>query len=50
MRLLQLSFYLSPFTIRYPFTFISGSWLRANGKYMVNSKWLMVNGLLGGVS
>ncbi|GEM_PF-1566880 len=39
----------SPFTIRYPLSVIrEAQWLIANGKCMVNSKWLMVNGFTGG--
>jgi hypothetical protein len=38
-----LSINLSPFTVRYPFTFIRDSRLMANGKYMVNGQWKMVN-------
>jgi len=37
--------YSSPFTMRYPFTVIrEASRLIANGKCIVNSKWLIVNG------
>jgi len=38
----------SPLSMRYPFTVIrEAQWLMANGKCMVNSKWLMVNGTGG---
>ncbi len=45
---LPLSVYRSPFTMRYPFTVIHDQWLRANGKCMVNGKWLMVHGATEG--
>jgi len=41
----QISFtvHLLPFTMRYPFPVFLDRWLMANGKCMVNRKWLMVN-------
>lgn len=46
---LQFTVHCSLFTMRYPFTVIhEAQWLIANGKCMVNSKWLMVNSLCGG--
>ena len=38
----------SPLTMRYPLPIIhEGQWLIANGKYMVNGQWKMVNGAGG---
>lgn len=38
----------SPLTMSYPFSVIhEAQWLKANGKCMVNSKWLMVNASVG---
>ena len=45
---LAFTVHRSPFTIRYPFTFIRDQWLMANGKYMVKGKRLMANGFTGG--
>ncbi len=38
----------SPLTIRYPLTVIHDPWLIEDGKCLVNSKWLMVNGATEG--
>ena len=39
----------SPLTMSYPFSVIhEASRLMANGKYMVNGQWLMVNAFIGG--
>lgn len=32
-----------PFTLRDPFSVFHNQWLTANGKRLVNGKWLMVN-------
>jgi hypothetical protein len=41
--------YLSPFTIRLPFTVYRDLLLTANGKRTVNGKQLMVNASVGGI-
>lgn len=48
MKLLQLSFYNSQLSIRGQLSLIdSSTWKAANGKFMVNEKWQMVNSSKG---
>lgn len=45
---MKFTIHRSPFSMRYPLSVFRDPRVMVNGKFMVNGKWQMVNGVAGG--